>query len=335
MPQLTTADKLIDRFDRRISYLRLSITDRCDFRCQYCMAETMTFLPRSEVLTIEELLRTARLFTELGVRKIRVTGGEPLIRKGADELFTGLGQLPGLETLALTTNGSHLSQQAPALKMAGVHSINISLDSLDASRFRDITRIGDLEAVLEGIEAAVAVGFDRIRLNAVILDGLNRDEVIPLTEFAIATGVDIAFIEEMPLGQVTVAGKPLSYVSSDALLHELAAHFNLEPITADPTAGPARDYQVAGTATRVGLISPHSHNFCGDCNRLRVSAEGRLLMCLGNEHSIDLRSLLREGRPDEEIKQAIIGSLTIKPERHVFDHPDEPQIVRFMNATGG
>lgn len=299
------------------------------------MAETMQFLPRSEVLTIEELLRTAQLFTELGVRKIRVTGGEPLIRRGVSELFEGLGSLAGLDTLALTTNGSHLADSGHALRNAGVNSVNISLDSLQSDRFKTITRIGDLDTVLRGVDRAIECGFERIRLNAVILDGLNRDEVVPLTQYALDKNIHIAFIEEMPLGQVNVGGKPLAYVSSDALQKELAEHFSLLPMTASDTAGPARDFLIAGSQTQVGFISPHSHNFCAQCNRLRISAEGRLLMCLGNEESIDLRELLRAGSTDQEIKTTIIDSLSIKPERHVFDQPEEPQIVRFMNATGG
>lgn len=331
----TSPAQLIDSFDRRISYLRLSVTDRCDFRCQYCMAETMEFLPRAQVLTIEELIRTARLFTELGVRKIRVTGGEPLIRRGVDELFAGLGNLPGLETLALTTNGSQLAAQAPQLREAGVNSVNISLDSLDPSRFHAITRIGHLDAVMKGIDAAIAAGFERIRLNAVILEGLNRNEVLSLTRFAIDKNIHIAFIEEMPLGQVNVGGKALAYVSSDELKAELEQHFALQALNSHANAGPSRDFLIAGTSTEVGFISPHSHNFCAQCNRLRISAEGRLLMCLGNEESIDLRGLLRSGCSDEDIKTTIMDSLSIKPERHIFDRPDEPQIVRFMNATGG
>ena len=331
----TLPTQLIDSFDRRISYLRLSVTDRCDFRCQYCMSETMTFLPRGQVLTIEELLRTARLFTELGVKKIRVTGGEPLIRRGVGELFAGLGKLPGLDTLALTTNGSHLAEQAAGLSAAGVRSVNISLDSLNPTRFAAITRIGKLSTVLEGIDAAIACGFERIRLNAVILNGLNHDEVVTLTHFALSKQIHIAFIEEMPLGQVNLGGKQLEYVSSDSIKSELETHFELQPLVSRDSSGPSRDYLIAGSQTQVGFISPHSHNFCAECNRLRVSAEGRLLMCLGNEESIDLRDLLRSGRSDDEIKSTIIDSLAIKPERHVFDRPDEPQIVRFMNATGG
>jgi cyclic pyranopterin phosphate synthase len=299
------------------------------------MAETMQFLPRSEVLTIEELLRVARIFTELGVRKIRVTGGEPLVRKGASDLFMGLGALPGLQTLAVTTNGSQLPSSAQSLKDAGVRSLNISLDSLHPARFRDITRVGDLQVVLRGIDAAVAAGFERIRLNAVVLDGLNRDEVLSLTQFAIEKRIHIAFIEEMPLGQVTVGGKALAYVSSETLLEELGNHYSLEPLVSDNIAGPSRDFRISGTQTELGFISPHSHNFCSSCNRLRISAEGRLLMCLGNEESIDLRALLRSGYSDERIKSTIIESLVLKPERHVFDRPEEPQIVRFMNATGG
>ncbi len=332
---LGNTTQLIDGFDRTISYLRLSVTDRCDFRCQYCMAETMQFLPRAEVLSIEELLRTAKLFTELGVKKIRITGGEPLIRRGVDALFQGIGQLPGLETLALTTNASHLTESALRLRQAGVNSINISLDSLRPERFRDITRIGKLETVLRGIDAAVQAGFEKIRLNAVILEGLNRDEVLPLTRFALDKQIGIAFIEEMPLGQVNLGSKVLSYVSSDELIDELSTHYALEPVSNSQTAGPSRNFLIAGTQTHVGFISPHSNNFCGSCNRLRISAEGRLLMCLGNEESIDLRQLMRAGDSDQSIKTAIIESLSLKPERHVFDRPDEPQIMRFMNATGG
>ena len=216
-----------------------------------------------------------------------------------------------------------------------MNSINISLDSLRPERFRDITRIGKLETVLRGIDAAVQAGFEKIRLNAVILEGLNRDEVLPLTRFALDKQIGIAFIEEMPLGQVNLGSKVLSYVSSDELIDELSTHYALEPVSNSQTAGPSRNFLIAGTQTQVGFISPHSNNFCGSCNRLRISAEGRLLMCLGNEESIDLRQLMRAGDSDQSIKTAIIESLSLKPERHVFDRPDEPQIMRFMNATGG
>lgn len=326
---------LIDRFDRRIDYVRLSVTDRCDFRCTYCMAEDMTFLPRRDVLSLEEIERIARVFVSLGVRKLRVTGGEPLIRRGIDDLFVRLGQLNGLRELAVTTNGSQLANRAHSLRAAGVTSINISLDTLDAQRFRALTRTGDLQRVLAGIEAAAAAGFERVRLNAVILHGQNDDEVIALTEYAQRLGINIAFIEEMPLGQVNAAGKLLEYVPSDTLLAQLQQHFDLSAEPAPAQAGPARYWRIRDSQTRIGLISPHSHNFCGSCNRLRVTAEGRLLLCLGNEHSISLRDHLREGASDTELAARIHIALNQKPERHVFDQPDEPQILRFMNASGG
>jgi len=326
---------LIDGHGRQISYVRLSVTDRCDFRCSYCMAEDMTFLPRRQVLSLEEIARVARVFVGLGVSKLRVTGGEPLVRKDVAQLFEALGRLSGLRELAVTTNGSQLSSYAPVLRQAGVTSLNISLDTLDAHRFKAMTRVGNLADVLAGIDAAVAQGFPRIRLNAVVLRHSNDQDIRSLVRFAVARGVDIAFIEEMPLGHVNLAGKPLSFMSSDAVYNEVAREFELTPEPAPEHAGPARYWRIAGTASRMGLISPHSNNFCASCNRLRVTAEGRLLLCLGNEHSISLRDLLREGASDEELTEAIRTALNEKPERHVFDQPDQPQIMRFMNASGG
>lgn len=326
---------LIDSFGREISYLRISVTDRCDFRCTYCMAEEMTFLPRKQVLSLEEIERVARIFVGLGVRKIRVTGGEPLVRHSVDQLIANLGQLPGLKELALTTNGSQLTRLAEPLKAGGVTSMNISLDTLEPEAFRRITRTGDLDKVIAGIDAAVAAGFPRLRLNAVVLRGHNEDQILPLTEFAIERGVDIAFIEEMPLGQVNAAGKSLELVTSDEVLNTIAAKHSLTAADAQQHSGPARYHTIAGTQTRVGLISPHSNNFCSSCNRLRITAEGRLLLCLGNEDSISLRDLMRAGLDDEALTGAIRDALTYKPERHVFDRPDEPQILRFMNASGG
>lgn len=326
---------LIDGFGRTIDYVRLSVTDRCDFRCTYCMAEDMTFLPRSDVLSLEEITRVARVFVGLGVRKLRVTGGEPLIRRGVETLLDNLGSLAALRELAVTTNGSQLNSKASALKSAGVTSLNISLDTLDEQKFSAITRTGRLSQVLKGIDAAVAVGFERIRLNAVILAGQNDDEVLDLTDFAQARGIDIAFIEEMPLGQVNAAGKPLEFVASDVILGQLQGKYRLQPTHSPAQSGPARYWQIDGSNTRVGLISPHSNNFCHSCNRLRVTAEGRLLLCLGNEHSISLRDSLRAGASDYELATQIRSALSRKPERHVFDQPDEPQILRFMNASGG
>ena len=326
---------LIDGFNRSIAYLRLSVTDRCDFRCQYCMAENMTFLPRSEVLSLEELARVARIFVDLGVRKIRVTGGEPLVRKGVDGLLQEIGKLEQLDELAITTNASQLAHRATILRDAGVRSLNISLDTLEADSFKRITRTGDLARVLAGIDAAIKAGFERIRLNAVILKGQNEDQILPLSEYAIARGIDIAYIEEMPLGQVNTAGKALELVTSDRVLAILREAHALEEVASQAHSGPARYFSIAGSESKVGVISPHSNNFCSSCNRLRVTAEGQLLLCLGNEHAINLRDIMRDGASDQVLSAAIRQALHYKPERHVFDQPDEPQILRFMNASGG
>jgi cyclic pyranopterin phosphate synthase len=326
---------LTDRFGRTVDYLRLSVTDRCDFRCVYCMAEEMTFLPRAEVLTLEELQRVAAAFVSLGVRRIRLTGGEPLVRRGIEQLAAGISALPGLDELTLTTNGARLRQFARPLRDAGVRRLNISLDSLDPQRFATLTRTGKLADVLDGIQAAREAGFQRIRLNSVILRGRNDDEVPELVDFALSNNCDIAFIEEMPLGQIAEHSRSEAFVSSAELRELIAARFELLP-AADVTAGPSRYWQVAGSARRVGFISPHSHNFCHLCNRVRVTVEGRLLLCLGNEHSVDLKPLLREFPEDDQpLREAIVAAMAIKPERHHFSHEPEEQLVRFMNMTGG
>jgi cyclic pyranopterin phosphate synthase len=302
------------------------------------MAEDMTFLPRQAVLSLEELARVGRVFVQLGVRKIRVTGGEPLVRKDVAFLLGELGGLADLEELAITTNGSQLPKLAPSLREAGVHSLNISLDTLDETQFKTITRTGHLPTVLAGIDAAIACEFPRIRLNAVILKGQNEGQIVPLAQFALAKGIDIAYIEEMPLGQVNAAGKPLELVTSAQVLQTLETHFGQTlTTTANPSGhgGPARYFTVQGATSRIGVISPHSNNFCSSCNRVRVTAEGKLLLCLGNEDAIDLRDMMRSGAGDADLYEAIRHALQLKPERHVFDRPDEPQILRFMNATGG
>lgn len=327
--------QLIDRFGRRISYVRISITDRCDFRCIYCMSEDMAFLPRAQILTLEEILAVATAFVELGVEKIRITGGEPLVRKGAVDLLQEIGKLRGLRELVLTTNGSQLEKTALLLKSAGVKRINVSLDSLDGDRFRKMTRIGDLDQVLRGIDAALDAGFERLKINAVVLKNRNHDEVSDLVDYAIAKNIDISFIEEMPLGAVDGHDRAEEYYSSDDIKRDLDRRFVLLP-TPETTGGPSRYYRVSGTHTRVGFISPHSYNFCGTCNRVRVTAEGRLLLCLGNEHSIDLKRVLRANPGDmHKLKHAIVDSMAIKPERHYFDIKAKPVIFRHMNATGG
>lgn len=326
---------LIDKHGRLIDYVRLSVTDRCDFRCVYCMSEKMTFLPRSQVLSLEEIYKVARTFTQLGVKKIRLTGGEPLVRSNVLSLVENIGALPNLEELLITTNGSHLEEMAPALRKAGVTRINISLDSLDAVTFKDMTRTGDLSQVLRGIEAAKAQGFKTLRLNAVILKGRNDHEILDLLQYAMQLGINIAYIEEMPLGDVSDHDRLETTCSNEEVRKVIETRYPLTPVVMK-TAGPSRYYRIEGSATKVGFISPVSHNFCESCNRVRVTVEGRLLLCLGNEHSVDLRELLRQKPEDEQLLQETIrNAMDIKPLRHYFYDKDAPQVVRFMNMTGG
>lgn len=329
--------QLIDRFGRKVTYVRMSITDRCDFRCVYCMDEEMTFMPREQVLTLEEIIFLTRAFCELGVEKVRITGGEPLVRRNVDWLMAEIGKLKqttALKELTLTTNGSQLKKYAVSLAEGGLDRINISLDSLKKDRFKALTRTGNLDTVLEGINAAKEAGFKRIKLNAVIMKGRNEDEIIDLASFAIENDLDISYIEEMPLGQVTHEREE-SFCSSDEILETLQTAFQLQP-SASTTGGPSRYYQIPGVQSKIGFISPHSHNFCESCNRVRVTTEGRLLLCLGQEHSIDLRGIIRRYPGDmEQLKTAIIKSMDIKPEGHDFNLSEQPILFRHMSATGG
>ncbi|MGI2258551.1 GTP 3',8-cyclase MoaA [Shewanella sp. GXUN23E] len=325
--------QLVDRFGRRVEYLRLSVTDRCDFRCVYCMSEDPCFLPREQVLSLEELAQIARAFTELGVSKIRLTGGEPLVRSDCVELVSMISSLPGLKELSMTTNGSRLSKLARPLKQAGLDRLNISLDTLNPERFSALTRNGKLERVVAGIDAAIAAGFQRIKLNAVVLKGQNDDEVLDLVEFSRSRELNIAFIEEMPLGEIDER-KQSRHLSSDEVRDIIQRRFPLT-LSHTRTAGPARYYDMADSQSHIGFISPHSHNFCHECNRVRVTVEGRLLLCLGNEHSVDLKAILREYPGDiDRLKQAIVEAIELKPQQHHFSH-DGSQILRFMNVTGG
>ena len=328
-------EQLIDDFGRRVRYVRLSVTDRCDFRCVYCMSEEMTFLPRAQVLTLEELALVARAFTELGVEKIRLTGGEPLVRKGIEQLVDDIGALPGLDDFTMTTNGASLRKHAKRLYAGGLRRLNISLDSLHPERFKQLTRTGELARVLDGIQAAKEAGFTRIKLNAVILKGRNEDEVLDLVSFARREQLDISFIEEMPLGQVG-RERGESFCSSDEVRALIAQRHALLD-SAEQSGGPARYVRlVEHPQTRIGFISPHSHNFCATCNRLRLTVEGRLLLCLGHEHSLDLRALLRR-HPlhDGPLLEAIGEALQRKPARHEFSAAGEVQVLRFMNMSGG
>ena len=327
--------QLIDNFNRVVDYLRISVTDRCDFRCVYCMDEKMQFMPRARLLTLEEIAFIARAFSELGVKKIRITGGEPLVRRNIIKLFEDIAALPGLHEVVITTNGSQLTRLAQPLKDAGVRRINISLDSLDPEKFRRITRIGRLDKVLAGIDAALEAGFERLKLNAVILKNRNDDEVIDLTRYAAGRNMDISFIEEMPLGVIGDHDRALAYYSSDEIRRDLESVFTLVPTT-ETTGGPSKYFRLAETGTRAGFISPHSHNFCDRCNRVRLTAEGRLLLCLGQEHSVDLRKVARAHPGDmERLKQAIRASMRIKPRGHDFNLREKPVIFRHMNVTGG
>lgn len=333
--QPAAVSPLADRFGRHITYVRLSVTDRCDFRCLYCMHETMTFVPRAQILTLEELAEIGRAFVALGVRKLRLTGGEPLVRSNVLWLCQELGSLPGLAELTLTTNGSQLERLAEPLRAAGVRRINLSLDSLQPERFRRITRTGRLDRVLAGLRAAQAAGFARIKLNVVILKHRNHDEVVDLARFAIAEGLNISYIEEMPLGMIGDHDRAEAYYSSDQIRQDLAAHFNLIPTT-ENTGGPARYFRIPDSDTRIGFISPHSHNFCATCNRVRVTADGRLLLCLGQEHSVDLRQVLRAHPGDRRrLEQTLIAAMASKPPGHDFKLGTQPLIWRHMNVTGG
>ena len=334
MPSPAATSSLVDPFGREINYLRLSVTDRCNLRCTYCMAEDMQFLPRASILTLEEMETLARVFVNLGVRKIRLTGGEPTVRKGIVGLARKLAQLDGLDELVMTTNAVLLAQYAQPLREAGVSRINISIDSLNPARFKQLTRFGALDQVIEGIDFALKVGFEKLKLNAVVLKGINDDEVLDLADFAISRDMDISFIEEMPLGHISSHDRSDTQITSQSLKQVLESRYHLLA-TSESTGGPSRYHQVAGQRSKIGFISPMSDNFCGSCNRVRLTVEGQLLLCLGNEHSLDLRSLLRSSQcTDQLLSDAIVEAIARKPERHYFD-PEDTQIVRFMSATGG
>ncbi|MGB2045644.1 MAG: GTP 3',8-cyclase MoaA [Porticoccaceae bacterium] len=331
---ISQTNQLLDSFGRQVNYLRLSVTDRCNLRCTYCMAEEMTFLPKQQILSLEELRDVAAAFVALGVNKIRLTGGEPLIRQDILTLVSSLSELPGLDELTMTSNGIMLPTMAQSLKQAGLSRINISIDSLRAERFKTLTRVGNIDQVLAGIEAATAAKFQRVKLNAVILAGFNDDEVLDLARFAIEREMDISFIEEMPLGEISSHQRATTQITSETIREQLSREFTLID-SAETTGGPSRYVRVANTESKIGFISPLSNNFCSTCNRVRLTAEGRLLLCLGNEHSVDLRAVLRNHPGDSKrLKETIVEAMSIKPERHYFD-PEQVDIVRFMNMTGG
>jgi cyclic pyranopterin phosphate synthase len=337
---LAPSDTLIDAHGRAIRYLRISVTDRCDLRCRYCMAEQMTFLPRSALLSLEEIAIIAERFVARGVTKIRLSGGEPLVRRDVGELVRRLGALVGrsgpgggLDELTMTTNGTRLAEHAPALIAAGMRRINVSLDSLDPDRFRHITRHGDVAQVIAGIRAGRDAGL-RIKINMVALNGLNDREIAPMLQWCIDEGLDLSLIETMPLGAID-EDRVDRFLPLTRVFDELATRFPLDR-DGHRTGGPARYWRMAGTDTRLGLISPLTANFCDGCNRVRLTTEGKLYMCLGHDDQVDLKAALREGGPDA-LDAAIDRGLREKPLRHDFriEAGAAPAVARHMSVTGG
>lgn len=331
-----TTSPLIDPFGRAITYLRVSVTDRCDFRCTYCMAEDMTFVPRKELLSLEEIDRMASAFIARGVRRVRLTGGEPLVRRNIlwliEALSRHLGQ--GLDELTLTTNGSQLYRFADALAALGVKRINVSLDTLDAAKFRVLTRWGDFDQVMRGIDAAARAGL-KIKINTVALRDMNEDEIEDILRWCHGRGFDLTLIETMPMGEID-ADRTDQYLPLSLVRARLSQHLTLKD-TADRTGGPARYVRVAETGGRLGLITPMTHNFCESCNRVRVTCTGTLYMCLGQEDAADLREPMRAGPSDALLHAAIDEAMARKPKGHdfVIDRAAGPAVSRHMSATGG
>ncbi len=323
---------MIDPFGRHISYLRVSVTDRCDFRCGYCMAEDMSFLPKSDLLSLEELERLCAAFIRLGVTKLRLTGGEPLVRRNVMSLIEGLGQYlgNGLEELTLTTNGSQLAKHASGLAMAGVRRINVSLDTLNEAKFSSITRWGRLSQVLEGIAAAKTEGL-AIKINMVALKGVNDDEFDIMLEWCGREGFDLCLIETMPMGEVT--HREETHLALSEVRADLARRWTLRA-SDYATGGPARYMEVAETGQRIGFITPLSHNFCESCNRVRLTCTGTLYMCLGQEDAVDLRKSLRAGQDGEALEAAIRRGIAAKPKGHDFVI-GRVAVPRHMSVTGG
>jgi cyclic pyranopterin phosphate synthase len=336
---METTAPLIDPFARAISYLRVSVTDRCDFRCVYCMSENMTFLPKKELLTLEELDRMCSTFIRLGVEKLRITGGEPLVRRDIMTFFRAMTRhldAGTLKELTLTTNGSQLSRFAGELFDAGVRRVNVSLDTLDEAKFAEITRWGRLPQVLKGIDAAQEAGL-RVKINAVALKGFNEDELFDLQAWCASRDMDLTFIEVMPMGDLGNEDRLDQYWSLKDLRARLAERFTLIDL-AERTGGPARYVQLQETGQKIGFITPLTHNFCESCNRVRLTCTGELFMCLGQEDMADLRAPLRASRDDAMLEDAIRAAIERKPKGHDFDYSRQKvdgQVSRHMSHTGG
>ena len=330
---------MIDPFGRHISYLRVSVTDRCDFRCVYCMAEDMTFLPKAEVLSLEELERLCTAFVRRGVKKLRMTGGEPLVRKNVMSLFRGLGrhlESGALEELTLTTNGSQLAKYAQELADIGVRRVNVSMDTLDPDKFRQLTRWGDLDQVMRGLDAAQRAGL-AIKINAVALRGVNDMEFAELIRWSHGRGMDLVLIEVMPMGEIGDEARLDQYLPLSLARADIAKRFTLTDIDYR-TGGPARYFRVEETGGRLGFITPLTHNFCESCNRVRLTCTGTLYMCLGQEDAADLRGPLRASESDEVLDRAITEAIARKPKGHDFiidRRTRRPSVSRHMSMTGG
>lgn len=336
----TLAPRLIDPFARAITYLRVSVTDRCDFRCVYCMSENMTFLPKKELLTLEELDRMCSTFIGLGVEKLRITGGEPLVRRGIMTFFDAMSRhldSGALKELTVTTNGSQLDRFASDLYAAGVRRINVSLDTLDAAKFERVTRWGKLDKVLSGIDAARKAGL-RVKINTVALKGFNEDELFSLTDWCAREDMDLTFIEVMPMGDLGNEDRVGQYWALDDLRAQLATKFTLTDL-AERTGGPARYIRLEDTGQKIGLITPLTHNFCESCNRVRMTCTGELYMCLGQEDNASLRDILRASPEDDApLIKAIEAAILRKPKGHDFDYSRQKadgQVSRHMSHTGG
>jgi cyclic pyranopterin phosphate synthase len=329
--------QLIDPFNRQITYLRVSVTDHCNYRCHYCRDEDhQTHTRRSEVLSFEETAKIVRLFTELGVTKVRLTGGEPLLRKDILDLTKMLGQIPGLTDIPLSTNAHLLPGTASQLKEHGINRLNISLDTLNPQRHKDITRGGDLSAVIKGIDKAIEVGMNPIKLNMVVMKGINEDELEAMVEFAIDRGLDIRFIETMPIGLAGIESVDRHY-SEAQILSRIQKQYGNKLVTKTPkqTDGPAKALLIKGTNTHIATISAVSNHFCGACNRVRLTAKGDLILCLGQEDSVSLRDAIRSTMTDNEIKDLIRDAITKKPEKHVFSSVIDNISNRQMVELGG
>ncbi|MAK77002.1 MAG: GTP 3',8-cyclase MoaA [Nisaea sp.] len=330
---------MIDPFGRLVSYLRVSVTDRCDFRCVYCMSENMTFLPKKDLLSLEELQRLCGIFVRLGVTKLRITGGEPLVRRDIMSLFRGLGGLldgGGLDELTVTTNGSMLDRHAGDLAAAGVRRINVSLDTLDPEKFLAITRWGRFDRVMNGLATADAAGL-KVKINAVAMKGVNEDELPDMLAWCHARGYDLTLIEVMPMGEVGDHTRLDQYLPLSQVRRQLAARYTLEDIPLN-TGGPARYVRVAETGGRLGFITPLTHNFCESCNRVRLTCTGTLYMCLGQDDAVDLRAVLRAHDDDQAVIDAIHAAIAAKPKGHdfVIDRQHHgPAVARHMSVTGG